>query len=156
MLTRDGRFPHLLPVDAAVWLDHLKAHAHDYTQIIYDVRVGEGRDPGPEFDQGMRSMALALSCRRIDVVAHRPGGLDIIEVTHSAGFTAIGQLISYPILYAQTFTNAPSLRPVLVAGALQTDIQPVLDRLGIQYYIYPLSLSLSEPRSQSDSTPTTD
>jgi len=153
MLDSDYRFPHLLPVDADVWRQHLLAHLHDYSQLEYDVRVGEGRDPGADFDQNMRDMAYALSCRRIDVVGHRPGGLDIIEVTHSAGFTAVGQLICYPVLYAKTYPGAPGLRPILVAGEIQTDIQPVLERLGIQYFVYPLSQSLSKPRSLPDPTP---
>lgn len=156
MLDRDYRFPHLLPVDADIWRQHLEAHFSEYSQLEYDVRVGDGRDPGPGFDRNMRDMAYALSCRRIDVVAHVGSGLQIIEVTHSAGFTAIGQLISYPILYRDTYPGGAPLRPILVAGEIQTDITPVLERLGIMYYTYPLSQRPAQPRSLPHSTEVSD
>lgn len=133
------RYPHLLPVDAELWHAHFLTLGANYNQIDYDVRVGQGRDPGDAFDDTMRQMALSLSTRRVDAVGHSNTGIDIIEVTHSAGLTAIGQLIAYPILYAQTYPTTRPIRPVLVAGELQTDILPVLTRLRIQYFLYPLS-----------------
>jgi len=139
MLGHDFRYPHLLPIDANVWRAHELTLGNYYYLLEYDVRVGQGRDPGPDFEQNYRDMALALSCRRIDVVAHGTHGIDIIEVTHSAGFTALGQLIGYPILYAQTYPTTRPIRPLLVAGEIQTDILPILTRLQIQYYVYPLS-----------------
>ena len=151
MLGKDFRYPHLLPIDANVWRQHHLAHGDKYTQLDYDVRVGEGRDPGSEYDTKIRHMALALSCRRIDVVGHSNSGLDIIEVTHSAGLKAIGQLISYPILYSLTYPTIRPIRPILVAGEIQTDILPVLTRLRIEFYVYPPPYSPSEPRSQFDS-----
>ena len=151
MLCKEARYPHLLPVDGEIWHTHNAAHCDQYSQLEYDVRVGDGRDPGPDFPENMRAMALALSCRRIDVVGTRGNTLDIIEVTHSAGLKAIGQLIAYPILYRQTYPTTMILNPVLVAGEIQTDVLPILDRLHIQYYVYPLSERLPAPRSQPKS-----
>lgn len=139
MLAAEFRYPHLLEVDALIWHAHWLKHGDSYETIEYDVRVGDGRDPGPDFDDPIRKMSLALSCRRIDAVCHSPRGIDIVEVTHSAGFTALGQLIAYPVLYANKVGRTRPIRTILVAGEIQTDIRPVLDRLQIQYYIYPLS-----------------
>ena len=146
MLDHDDRYPHLLPIDAEVWRCHHKTIGQSYEQLDYDVRVGQGRDPGEAFSTKIRNMAFALSCRRIDVVGHSPSGLDIIEVTHSAGLKAIGQLISYPILYSQTYPTNRSLRPILVAGEIQTDILPILVRLRILFYVYPPPYSHSKQR----------
>jgi len=144
----DVRFPHLLPVDASIWRQHLLAHGHDYTLFEYDQRVGEGRDPGDTYDDNIRTMALQLSKRRIDCTGYHSRGVDIFEVTHSAGFTALGQLIAYPILYARTFGTSRSIRPVLITAHIQSDIEPVIKALRIPYFLYPLSESLSEQRSQ--------
>jgi len=131
------KFPHLLPVDAAIWAQHLATVADDYDRFEYDIRVGEGRDPGPTFADNMRKMALDLSRRRIDAIGYNTTGLDIFEVTHSAGFTALGQLVAYPILYRATYGGALPIRTNLIAGRIQTDIQPVLERLGIRFFTYP-------------------
>lgn len=147
MLAAEFRYPHLLEIDALIWHGHKLKHGDKYHQIDYDVRVGDGRDPGPDFDDNIRKMSLDLSCRRIDAVCHSASGIDVIEVTHSAGFTALGQLIAYPILYAKKVGRLRPIRPVLVAGEIQTDIQPVLDRLQIEYHIYPLSERPSNGRT---------
>jgi len=147
MLDRNARYKHLLPVDATIWRKHHLTHAADYHTLEYDIHVGEGRDPGPEFPDNIRSMAIALSERRIDVVARGRSSTDIIEVTHSAGFTALGQLIAYPVLYAIKHPNAGPVRPVLVAGKIQSDIKPVLEKLQIRFYEYGAPESLPEPRS---------
>jgi len=146
VLAHDFRYPHLLPIDAEVWRAHHLTLGDKYYQIDYDVRVGQGRDPGEAFSVKIRNMALALSCRRVDVVGHSATSIDIIEVTHSAGLKALGQLIAYPILYSQTYPTTRAIRPILVAGEIQTDILPVLIRLRIEYYIYPPPYKPSEPR----------
>lgn len=128
-------FPHLLPDDIKVWKRFLLNFGDNYTHFDYDVRVGYGRDPGSDFDIKIRSMAIDLSQRRIDAVGHTVNHLDIIEITHSAGLTAIGQLLSYPILYGHMFNPSIPLVPVLVCAEIQTDIEKPLTDLHIPYYI---------------------
>lgn len=129
------KFAHLLPVDVAVWQRFLDRFGTDYSLIEYDVRVGLGRDPGAAYPDNIRNMALDLSYRRVDCVAHTPTGIIVIEVTHSAGFKALGQIYGYPILYSLTFHPLLPVKPLLVCGSIQSDIKPVLDSLGIPYAI---------------------
>lgn len=128
-------YAHLLPDDVAVWDRYLDKYAHLYTHFEYDVRVGLGRDPGPDFDQNIRTMALDLSLRRIDAVGFCPTHIRVIEITHSAGMTAVGQLRAYPILYRLTFIPHLIVHPLLVAAELQSDIKPVLDQEHIPYVL---------------------
>lgn len=128
-------YPHLLPDDITIWERFLNLHPHDYTRIEYDVRVGEGRDPGDAFPDNIRKMGLDISMRRIDAVGHAPDRIDVIEITRTAGLTSIGQLTAYPKLYRDKFRPTLPLRAVLVAEELQTDIQPVLDTLPITIYL---------------------
>lgn len=129
------KFAHLLPIDIEVWERFLAVHAQDYTLLEYDVRVGLGREAGPEYDENIRQMALDLSLRRIDCVAHRPTDITVIEITHSAGFKALGQITGYPILYAMTFPPLLPIKTLLVCGELQSDIKPIIDSLQIPYVI---------------------
>lgn len=127
-------YPHLLSVDVPVWEAFLTTHAPDFTIIDYDVRVGEGRDPGEDFEQNIRGMALDLSKRRIDAVGHLPGEIWIMEITTVADMRAIGQLITYPGLYRMTYRPAFPLIPVLICAKLDQDLQKVLAETPIRVY----------------------
>ena len=137
-MSHDNRyFPHLLPQDIEVWKRFLAEHGHEYDYFDYDVRVGEGRDPGPEHTQTIRSMAIGLSQRRIDAIGFRNGTATIFEITTRAGMTAIGQLQVYPQLFR---TLNPSIRlepPILIAERIQDDILPYLQQNNIKYILYP-------------------
>ena len=127
------KFPHLLPDDIKVWERFLLRYGDEYTHFDYDVRVGYGRDPGPSYDQKMRQMGVDLSQRRIDAVGHKVDHLDIIEITHSAGLTAVGQLLAYPVLYGHMFQPRVPLIPLLVCAEIQSDIERPLTDLHIPF-----------------------
>jgi hypothetical protein len=134
---RNLRYPHLLPPDVPVWEAFLAKHGQEYDTIDYDVRVGQGRPYGQAFGPQIAKMALDISMRRIDAVATATDRIDLIEVTRLADLKAIGQLFSYPVLYAKTYHPTRPIRPVLVAARLHTDIQTVIDTHQIQYFLFP-------------------
>lgn len=131
-------FPHLLPDDIEIWQQFLDKFGKDYIKFDYDVRVGDGRPTNETLPDNIRKMAKDLSQRRIDAVGHKADALDIIEITKSAGFTAIGQLETYPLLYRQRFSPDKRLVPVLVAGRIQSDIKPILIKKGIRTHVFPI------------------
>lgn len=132
------RFPHLLKDDVALWERFLASPNHIYSSFEYDIRVGEGRDPGPDYDRNIRKMALDLSQRRIDAIGRTREGITIIEISTSAGLTQVGQLLAYPSLYRQTFSYTGKISRLLVAQTLQTDIEPVLIAEQIPFVLLPL------------------
>jgi hypothetical protein len=137
-MTFDNRyFPHLLPADIAVWKRWLDKYATNYTRIEYDIRVGDGRDPGPTFPDNIRNMAIGLSQRRIDAIAHESSGVTIIEITHTCGLTAIGQITSYPILYKLAYPDIHIIDRAIVTASLQADIMPVIRDNHITLYLMP-------------------
>lgn len=136
MAGHNRKYPHLLTPDVPVWEAFLAAFGDNYTEIDYDVRVGQGRPAGPGFDPAIQKDALDLSMRRIDAVAHAADTVDIIEITRIADLKAIGQLFTYPLLYAQTYHPATPIRAVLVAERLRTDILTVLESYQIAYYLF--------------------
>jgi len=127
----------MLDQDAPVLTAYLKELGARYTSVQFDVRIGTGRDPGPDFEDNIRQMGLDLSRRRIDALGHKPSSVDIIEVTNAAGVTALGQLIAYRELYIKH--HAPTTPPtaILAARTLQTDMQPAYKAAGIELHLYP-------------------
>ena len=143
-----ARFTHLLAPDRALWQRFLDLYPGRYLSIDYDVRVGSGRDPGPTFSDPLRSMALSLSQRRIDAIGLASDHIDIIEITLSAGLTALGQLIAYPILYADDFHPSLPLFPILVCQRMQPDLGHIFASLHINTYILPPNpIPASGPRT---------
>lgn len=129
------RYPHILPPDVPVWERYLANGGVHHQLIEYDVRVGLGRDPGPYYPENIRAMALDLSFRRIDAVAHDPHQITVIEITRYAGLTAVGQVLVYPILYKLTFMPSLPIVALLVAEEFESDIQVTADQMGVAYVL---------------------
>ena len=132
-MSRNRKYPHLLPQDIVVWERFLSIFGHEYVHFDYDVRVGDGRPADPNLPANIRQMAIDLSQRRIDAVGFKDHAIDIIELTTLASTMAIGQLIMYPVLYAQRFPTALLLRPLLVCETLESDVLPVLMEKGLAH-----------------------
>lgn len=118
-----ARYSHILEPDRTLFQLFIESKIYPYVNLDFDVRVGVGRDPGPTFTDDIRRMAIHLSQRRIDCVAHTLSLIHIIEVTYSAGLTSLGQLIAYPQLYKASYRPALPVFPVLVCHDFQTDAQ---------------------------------
>lgn len=133
-MAKNHNFPHLLPDDVVVWKLFLDSHYDLFDVIDYDVRVGEGR-PMPDLPTAnLQRMAVDLSQRRIDAVGHLKNSRIIIEITHTLGLKAIGQIQSYPTLYKTKYPGNYSLRSLLVAGSIESDMIPVLRSLKIAFW----------------------
>lgn len=128
-------YPHLLPDDVAVWERYLKEYGEIYSQILYDLRVGTGRNPGPQDLPQLQDMAVDLTQRRIDAVAVTDDAIHLIEITHTIGLKALGQYIAYPCLYIATFHPPQPIIPIIVGAQFQTDIKSCCDALKVNYVI---------------------
>lgn len=132
-------FPHLLPDDRELWEDYLYSTSSSKTQYQYDIKVGNGRDPGKDFPDHIREMALNISKRRIDAIAFSNNLITIIEISVSAGLTQLGQLMAYPCLYKIDNGTTIPINRLLIARSIQTDIEPVLLDQKIPFLIVPVA-----------------
>ena len=137
MSKRNRYYPHLLDPDIDLWIRFLEKHENEYQAFDYDVRVGKGRPTSKSEPEQIQKMAIELSQRRIDAVGYKENSITIIEITISAGLKAIGQLHSYPILYAETYKPKKRIETLLVAETLQADIQPILIARRQNYIVLP-------------------
>lgn len=128
-------FPHLLKPDRELWQEFLETDFNIYAHFDYDVHVGVGRDPGPDFPDHIRQMALNISQRRIDAIGFMPQSITIIEISINAGLTQLGQVMAYPCLYQKTIGSKLPIKVLLLARTIQTDIEPVLKEHQIPYIV---------------------
>lgn len=135
------KFPGLVGREVAILKAWLTLHESEYTQFQYNVRVGKGDDPGPNYDQAIRDMAIANSQKRIDAVLWRGLQPYIIEVKERATPYIVGQLMSYTILWQRD--NPTSLKPILIAvvAALDPDTVYCMAQLGITYNLVQVNLA---------------
>lgn len=122
-----------MPFEIPIWEAWLINHRQDYDHFEYDVRVGESVIPPPGVDANIADMAVSLAKKRIDVVGYQAGNPTVIEIKLYAGLTAIGQLVTYPILFAFEFPEVPKPKVLLVTARMLPDIATILDVFQIPY-----------------------
>ena len=133
---KNNLYPHLLPEDICLWESFLLENSSKFIGFDYDVRVGSGRDPGPSYNSQLRRIGIDLSQRRIDCIGYQSKSIYIFEVTMSVGLKAIGQLLTYPLLYQRTYNPTLPLVPAFVCSEIQSDILPIIESKGILYFVY--------------------
>lgn len=100
--------------DIAVWERFLLSPFNILTEVIYDVKVGDGIPSGENGDEDLRRDWRQLTMLRIDAVGERSGETWVIEVKVRQNLSAVGQLIAYEFLYRQAFRPVGRLKMVLV------------------------------------------
>lgn len=130
-------FTHMLCQDHELWCKWLDKYLFKVSPLEMDVRVGDGRPVGKDFPANIRKMAMDLSQKRIDAVAHFNEEIQIIEVTCYADIKAVGQLLVYKPLYLRTFRPKKKVTQRLVAEQIDPDIIPTLQEQDIKYELFP-------------------
>jgi hypothetical protein len=141
-----AKYPHLLPADCFLWDLWLAQNGGAFSEFQYDVKVGEGTDPGEGFTDNIRYDAIRLSQRRIDAVGYQAKTITLFEITTNAGLTALGQCLAYPKLFRDTYSPDRQVMMHLVTYQFQSDIERVFIEHGIGYTIIerPQAAPLSE------------
>lgn len=125
------KYPHLMVSDVAIWERYLDKFANQWDAFEYDVRVGQGIVTKPELEEKYKHMATALTEKRIDVVAARGAVTTIIEVKPSAMLSAVGQLLSYQILYEERYPLKGPVKMLLITDRIGPDLENLCRKFGI-------------------------
>ena len=128
-----GKYPHMFPLDVAVWERFLDNYGSEYEGFQYDIMVGKKCKMFPRWEETYRRDAEILSKLRIDVVGHKSSSLDIIEVKPRGNMASVGQLLTYREHYLADFAPTKPLRAVLVCGDIDQNIIPLLANFQIDY-----------------------
>jgi hypothetical protein len=118
------QWPGMNPREIVVFNNWLLIHFNDYSGFDFNVRVGQGTDPGPTFSEDMRRQFIQNTQKRIDVLAWKDSNPTIIEVKDRAGLSSIGQIIGYSHLWKAD--NPAALVPLLLLVFNRTDNDVIL------------------------------
>ncbi len=129
-LSERDYYPALLPREIEILKAWLKDHEREYERFEFNVRAGQGIDPGPSYSDADRAQFKLNTKKRIDAVAYRGNSVTIIEVKDRAGTTALGEILSYETLYALDHGGTP-IRLLLVTNVLQADMAIVFAQFGV-------------------------
>ena len=130
-LAERSQFPHLSPAENTLFRRWLILHENEFERFDFDVRVGEGaREPVPTLDKIAQGF-VTLTQKRIDVVAHRPGEIWIIEVRPRADQTALGNLMGYRTLYQRQFSPAETVKLMVITDRIGDDDRMIFMTAGV-------------------------
>lgn len=131
----------MLPREVLIFKNWLKAFEGNYDSFDYNVRIGAGRDPGPNWPPSVREQAIKASQLRIDAVAWNGAAPTLIEVKDRAGASAVGQLITYQAVWDTDHPGLPSPPLILVTNRIQDSILPIVQKAGIRLDQIPTDFS---------------
>src|SRR5216684_3200370 len=106
------RYPAMNPGEIVIFRTWLKTHEDQYQSFDYNVRIGQGEDPGPTFAQNIRDMWVKNTQFRIDAVGVKNGVPEIIEVEDDCSSRAVGQVMAYKFIWIreQRSVTEPKMR----------------------------------------------
>jgi len=129
------RYPHMFPLDIAIWERFIISHGSDFSGFDYDVKVGSGTKPVAGLGDSYIRMQNILSKYRVDVIGHKSDAIYIIEVKPEAGTIAIGQIEAYTRLYKRDIKPTLPLIGCIVTNRELPDMRFLTEAKRIQYYI---------------------
>lgn len=98
-------YPAMQLREILIWQNWLNGNAGRFDAYFYNVRLGDGVDPGSSYENWARLQWIANSMKRADVFAVKGGHLTIIEVEENPGMTAFGQIAGYLALWRRYVAN---------------------------------------------------
>lgn len=131
---KDDRFkyPGMAPREVIIFRQWMRLHQDEYDRFDYNVRIGNGTDPGPNYDDATRKQYIMNTQKRVDVVGWKGAQPTIIEVKDRATASSMSQLITYDTLWPITYPNTPPPKLLLVTNRVSADMPLVLARAGIR------------------------
>lgn len=129
------KYPHLLPSDAAIWDRFILQNPDFFSEIEYDVHVGQGIEIDQDWPDYIATMATTLTQRRIDVVGYKDNQIWIVELKQDPGVGALGQLVAYQSLYLREHTAIERVELCLISNRIDRDLTFLLTKHGIHYYV---------------------
>ena len=127
------KYPHLAPQDKIIWDKFIDDHPDYFDSVDYDVRVGTGQTISAKPHAMTAEEWRAHTQKRIDVVGYKDDLIYIVELKPSASFSAIGQAVSYALLYRAEFNPKEKILPTIITDREVLDIRNLCNQQGILY-----------------------
>lgn len=125
-------YPHMAPADREIWERFIDKYPDAYECVQYDFWVGSPPPFNPIVNEETEGSADGLYRRKIDVVGHKAGRIDIIELKPNAGLSAIGQVKGYVRLYIRDEIPKVRPEPVIITDRVAQDVLEVATAEGVR------------------------
>lgn len=135
------KYPGLLPEEILVLRAWLALHQGEYDRFDYNMRIGQGIDPGASYSAEVRKQAVMNTQLRIDAVAWKGTQPSIVEVKRRATPSNIGQLLTYHSVWRIEFPTGPDPTMRLVCNQFSPHILPRVRESGINLDVVTVDFS---------------
>lgn len=141
------KYPGLLPEEILVLRAWLALHQGEYDRFDYNLRIGQGIDPGEAYSPEVRKQAVMNTQLRIDAVGWKGTQPSIIEVKRRTTPSNVGQILTYDSVWRQEFPAGPAPIMRLVCNTFAPNILPRVREAGIFLDVVQVDFSgLKSPR----------
>lgn len=130
-------FKHMMPQELPTWRRFIAAQPDRFTEVVYDVHVGDGATITFTSDPVVVAWAKHLTQLRVDVLGRSGSRLTIIEVRRLPGLSSVGQILCYATLLRRDFAYSGELRRLLVCEYITDDILYLARRARIEVVVVP-------------------
>lgn len=129
-----GSYPHMLDAESLIWTKFLSVMTYQGATVAYDVHVGTEPVLPPETEPNIAKMAFALFTKRIDAVLFLPSITLVCEVKPYASSSAVGQALSYCLLFRRDYPQFPHAAPAIVTDKPHPDTAFICDHFFITLF----------------------
>ena len=121
----------MMAEDTEVWTEYLKNPITPISEVWYDLHVGGpvAAAGGPESLEGR--VVAGVTRKRIDVVAHVGAGYWVIEIKPIGSALALGQALSYARMFADEYSPAGEVVPVVICHHCDADLVYDFEAAGV-------------------------
>ena len=127
-------YPHMKPADIHLWEKFIRANAGFFDSVDYDVPVGPAPDWLDIEKDELAKKELPLYQKKIDVVGFKDNLVWLVEVKPFAGSLALGQILSYEILFRKDNPGVNDLRLAIITNKIQNGYDVIFSQKGIQVF----------------------
>lgn len=128
-------YPHMKPRDVEIWERFIDEYPEMYQDCQYDFHVGDGPKFSTLMDDDTDTNQDALYRLKIDVLAHTPDRVDIIEIKPSAGASTIGQVMGYYKLYTRDENPKKKVGMVIITDKEQPNMAYLCKSEGVKLFV---------------------
>jgi hypothetical protein len=147
-------YPGMLVDETVVWRAWAALHQTEFDRFEHNIRLGPGRDPGPQFSPEVRRGEILNSQMRIDSVGYQEIQPDLLtavidspqqvydvfpsavvtifEVKRRATLAAVGEILGYNYAWLESWPNQPKPLLEIICAEFSSTVEPACRAEGIK------------------------
>lgn len=129
---RLSKYPHFLTRDAGLWDLFIYINPDSLKEIYYDFNIGTGRPYSNNVSPNVKENWQYLTTLRIDAMGLNNLFCFIYEVKFDGDICGIGQLLTYDVLFPESWLKGRTKQKIYIVNSLAPDLLEACARLNIR------------------------